>query len=306
MSWLPITTIAYLLLALVSLFDKYLLTDKIPNPKIYAFYTSFFRGAIIFLIPIVGFTIMETKHLITAFLAGASFYIALLFFYKSVKEFEVSRIVPAVGALVPIFSLALAFIFSQGNERLTALEVAALILLISGSFLINYKKGVKFTPTGILFAALTSLFFANHFILAKYLYIAYPFWTAIISINLGGFVLSLFFLSFSKEIRKNIFSEKTIFNSSTALLFFSSKGLSAIGGLFQNLAIFLAPTVSTVAIINGLQGVQYAFLLIITVLISIKLPKILKEEISKEAIVMKSLAIFLIFFGMVILAFSGL
>ena len=72
---------------------------------------------------------------------------------------------------------------------------------------------------------------------------------------------------------------------------------------FQNWAIFLAP-LAFLAIINALQGVQYVFLLIFAVLLSLKFPQILKEEISREIIFQKVVAILLIGGGLVILALT--
>lgn len=305
MSWLTVAIISYFLLAVVFLADKYLLTDRIPEPKIYAFYVGFFGGAIALLIPFVEFSVIETPYILLAFASGSLFYLALLFFYRSIKDFEISRIVPAVGALIPIFSLLLAFIISGGRETLSNFEIPAFIFLVSGGFLINHNREKRMVPASVGYAALTSLFFASYFILAKYVYMAHPFWTGIIWINMGGFILSLVFFALSRDIRASVMSKKVTFNRHTALIFFSSKVLAAAGGLLQNLAIFLAPSVVAVAIINGLQGIQYAFLLIITVFVSIRLPHILKEDISKRAIIKKSFAILLILAGTMLLAFSG-
>jgi hypothetical protein len=54
--------------------------------------------------------------------------------------------------------------------------------------------------------------------------------------------------------------------------------------------------------INALQGVQYVFLLIFAIILSFKLPKILKEEISREIIFQKVAAILLIGAGLILIA----
>ncbi len=306
MSWLTVAILAYFFLAIVFLADKYLLTDRIPDPKIYAFYVGFFGGAIALLIPFVDFRMIERAYVALAFSSGAFFFLALLFFYRSIKDFELSRIVPAVGALIPLFSLSLAFIISGGQETLRNSEIPAFLFLVAGGFMINYSKEKKMIPASVGYAALTSLFFASHFILAKYVYMAYPFWTGIIWINMGGFVISVIFFFLFSDIRESVMSRKKVtFNRHTALIFFSSKVLAALGGLLQNLAIFLAPSVVAVAIINGLQGIQYVFLLLITVFISLKLPHILSEDVSKKVIINKASAILLILAGTMLLAFSG-
>ncbi len=71
--------------------------------------------------------------------------------------------------------------------------------------------------------------------------------------------------------------------------------------ILQNWAISLAP-LSYVAVINALQGVQYAFLLIFTTFISLKFPHLLKEKISKGILFQKISAILLIGAGLVMLS----
>lgn len=56
--------------------------------------------------------------------------------------------------------------------------------------------------------------------------------------------------------------------------------LGGMAVVLQNLAIALAPLAS-VAIINALAGVQYAFLFILTTVISIYFPNIIKEKLLR-------------------------
>jgi len=74
-----------------------------------------------------------------------------------------------------------------------------------------------------------------------------------------------------------------------------------LGAVLQNWAVALAPLIY-LAFINALQGVQYVFLLIFTAFLSLKLPQILKEEISRKIISQKIIAILLIGGGLAILA----
>ena len=73
-----------------------------------------------------------------------------------------------------------------------------------------------------------------------------------------------------------------------------------MANVLQNWAISLAPLVY-IAVINALQGVQYVFLLIFAVLLSVKFPQILREEISGNIIFQKAVAILVIALGLAIL-----
>jgi drug/metabolite transporter (DMT)-like permease len=303
MMWLIVTLIAYLILAVVFLADKYILTEEIPNPKLFAFYSGLSGFLIIVLIPFVDFEIFSLYYIFISIISGSSFFIALFLFYKALKMFEVSRVVPAVGALIPLFSLIFAFIFSRGEEFLKSYEVISLFLLIIGSFLISHEPQKKISTKSLFYSSLASAFFSLYFISTKYIYNEYSFLSSLIWIKLGGFLMSLLFFLFFKDIREELFVKKETLNKKAASIFFGSKIFSGIGGLLQSYSIFLAPSLAVVAIINGLQGIQYAFLLVIVIFLSLKYPKIIKEEISKKIIIQKSFSILLILIGLFIISF---
>ena len=115
----------------------------------------------------------------------------------------------------------------------------------------------------------------------------------------------MFFLFlFGKEILAEVFKKKeAVARKKTTVVFLLNQGAGAGGNILQNWAIALAP-LAYVAFINALQGVQYAFLLILTIFFSLKLPRLFKEEISREIIFQKIIAILIIGGGLAILALN--
>lgn len=109
-----------------------------------------------------------------------------------------------------------------------------------------------------------------------------------------GALLLLFF----PTNRRTIFDTTRAIKIKTVGLFFSNKALAGIAFILLNYAIFLG----SVTLVNALQGIQYVFLLIIAIIISFKFPHILREQISRQIIVQKSIAILLISFALGILA----
>ena len=107
-------------------------------------------------------------------------------------------------------------------------------------------------------------------------------------------------LLFDSQLRKNLFKERIVPQRKIAAIFFLSQAGGAAAGILQNWAIALAPLVY-VAFVSALQGLQYGFLLIFAVFLSLKFPQILKEEISQKIILQKVLAILLISGGLAIL-----
>jgi len=301
MSWILIAISAYFILAIVSLVDKYLLVGPIPNPKVYIFYVGILGALVLFLAPFVGFSVSQPSQIILSLLAGAIFIYGLFWFYKALRDFEASRVVPAIGGILPLFTLGLIYVFSRGKEALGYFEFLAFIFLILGSILITYERSKKISFKSLQISTIAAFFLALSFVLTKYVYLAQPFWSGFIWIRIGGFLMAISFFLLFKEIREEIFKKKISFKKKTIGIFLSNQAMGAGAGILQNWAIFLAPLVY-VAIINSLQGIQYVFLLIFATLISLKFPKILKEEISRKFLLQKIIAILLIGGGLVLLA----
>lgn len=301
MTWLIVAITAYFILAIVSLVDKYLLVGPIPNPKIYTFYVGILGVLVLFLVPFVGFSVPQPSQIILSLLAGAIFIYGLFWFYKALRDFEASRVVPAIGGILPLFTLGLVYIFSAGKETLGYFKFFAFILLILGSILITYERSKKISFQSLRISAIAAFFLALSFVLTKYVYLAQPFWSGFIWIRIGGFLMAIFSFLLFKEIREEIFKKKVSFKKRTIGIFLSNQAMGAGAGILQNWAIFLAPLVY-VAIINALQGIQYAFLLVFIIFLSLKFPKILKEEISRKFLLQKIIAILLIGGGLVLLA----
>jgi len=304
MSWLIVAISAYLILALVFLVDKYLISGPVPNPKVYVFYVGILGILVLVLIPFTNFSVPIFSHLFLALLAGAVFVFALFWLYKSLQLFEASRVVPAIGGLVPLFTFGLIYLFSRGEEVLGFREILALIFLILGSILITYKK-TRISLKSFEFSLLSAFLLSLSFVLSKYVYLEQSFLNGFIWIRLGGVIFAIFFLFFSKEVKEEIFKKRQRFSLSSkkaAGIFLSNQALGAGANILQQWAIFLAP-LGCVALVNALQGTQYLFMLIFALIISVKFPKVLKEEISKKVIFQKILAILLISLGLVVLAF---
>ncbi len=301
MLWLIVIILAYFLLAIVALGDKYLLAGS-PNSKNYSFYVGILGGLVLVLIPFVGFSIPDFYQVLFCFLAGAIFIFALLGMFEGLEKFEVSRIIPAIGGILPLFTFLLVYFFSGRKEILGFWELLAFFFLLLGSVLITIESGKRISFGSLKISAVTAFLFALFFVLTKYVYIMLPFWTGFIWIRIGAFLTALFFI-FTKEVRSGIFSGKLIFTKKNKSFFLLNQGIGTCAFILQNWAIALTGIVY-LSVINALQGVQYVFLFIFTIFLSLKFPKILKEEISKKIIFQKMLAILLIGIGLALLVYT--
>ena len=295
-----IVIFAYFFLAIVAVGDKYLLTGSL-NPKTYTFYAGAFGAIVFLLIPFVNFYIPSPAIILVSFLAGAVFVLATFIFYSALEDFEVSRVVPAVGGLMPIFTLVLVFLLFEDANLLKISDFLALALLILGTFLITKGVPAKISLKSFLMAGVSAFLFSAYFVLSKYLYNLLPFWSAIILIRFGAFVSAMFFI-FAADVRAEIFGKRpSSMNIRTAALFGANQTLAATGVILQNFSIAVAGT-SYLAIINATEGIRYVFVFIFSIIISLKFPNILKEEMSRKIIIQKLIAIFLIVGGLGALA----
>jgi drug/metabolite transporter (DMT)-like permease len=299
MTWLIVIISAYFLFALVALGDKYLLAGP-PNPRSYSFYVGALGILSLLLIPFVGFSVPDIYQVSLALLVGAIYIFALFGLFTGLENFEASRVVPAIGGLLPLFTFGLVYLFSYGKELLSSYEILAFILLLTGSIFITFEKGKPITSKSLQISAITAFLFALAFVLTKYVYLAQPFWSGFIWMRIGGFLIALCFI-FTKEVKREIFERKFTFQKKTGTFFLFNQAMGGGAFVLQNWAIALVP-LGSLALISALEGTKYIFLLILAVLLSLKFPQILKEEISKKIFLQKIIAILLIGGGLVLLA----
>ena len=300
-NWLLVSIGAYFLLAVVSLVDKFLLGGSLSNPKVYAFYVGVL-GSLAFLLIPLGFFVLPASLFVlaAALLSGSCQIMGIYFYFDSLKKFETSRIIPAIGGLQPLFAFALIWFFGGGRETLDAWQATAFILMVAGSVAIVFDpKAWSFKSAK--FGALAAFLFALAVVLAKFVYSDLPFFPGFILISIGSVFTSLLFLV-SKEVRKEAFLVKDLERKAkTTTLFFSNQVLGASAFVLQSYAVSLAPF-ALVAMINALAGVQYIFLFLFSTLISVYFPKLIKENISRHAILQKCAAIILIASGLLVFA----
>lgn len=294
MLWLIIIIAAYFLFSLASLGDRYLLVGP-PNPKVYAFYVGILSIVVLLLVPFVDFYLPNIYQIGLSFLYGLIFILSLLAIYESLKRFEVSRIIPALGAFLPIFTFLLAF-FILGQEGFFSYQkIFSFCFLVLGSIFISLEKSFKVSFKSLLFVGMAAFFLSLCFVLSKIVYSDLGFWNGFVWMRLGTFFFALFLFLF-KDVRTEIFRKKKSFTKKTGLVFLSVQITGALAVVLQSWSIALADSVY-ISFISALQAVQYLFLFILSLLFY----KALKEKISKKIIFQKIFAIILIILGLVFL-----
>ena len=295
MLWLIIIIAAYFLFSLASLGDRYLLVGP-PNPKVYAFYVGILSILVLIFIPFINFYLPSASVIGFSFLYGLIFILSLLAIYEGLKRFEVSRIIPALGAFLPIFTFLLAFFILGQEGFFTYQKIFSFCFLILGSIFISLEESFKVSFKSLLFAGMAAFFLSLCFVLSKIVYSDLGFWNGFVWMRLGTFFFALFLFLF-KDVRTEIFRKNKSFTKKTGLVFLFVQATGAIAVVLQNWSIALADTVY-ISFISALQAVQYLFLFVFSLLFY----KVLKERISKKIIFQKIFAIILMTLGLVFLA----
>ncbi len=289
MSYVLIAVIAWAMLGVVTLLEKFLLKADIKNPNVLGVYSGLF--AVFATIVFLPFSkISSTEHFLFDLLCGAIFFFGILCFFRALKHGEVSEIVVLSGALTPLFSLGIVHFVLK--IPLTTNEGWAFALLVLGILLISYRK--VNSKKLIFWAACSAILLALYYSLVKTAYT--PFVENFGFVRLGSFLASLLLL-LSAATRKDALSIlKTKKNEAPGLLI--TKEVLA-GGSF--IILNYAISIGNPALVNALEGTQYAFVFIVAAAISRFWPKVIKEDISFWAVFRKASAVVLIFIAILIL-----
>lgn len=321
--WLLVAITSYSINAGVYVADKFLLSKKIHSSVTYAFFVGIWSIFNFVLLPF-DFWIPNLREFGLDLLAGLLFLFTLVLWYKALHQSEATRVVPIVGALVPVFSFMLSYIFL--GETLSMQQFLAFLILINGGILISVKHTrfyylrelgnrlrdvfgdtfgslhAGYRPTRrLIFNSLASaLLFAAYYVMIKYIYSEQPFIGAFVWSRLGTFLGCLLILLMPDWRRMIVKHQEGQKSPGNLAFFFSVRLLAALAFIMLNWAISLG----NVALVNALQGVQYLFLLILVFILSSRFPDIMKEEMGGGVLMQKMIGASLVCVGLYMLVFN--
>ncbi|MDO8425691.1 MAG: EamA family transporter [bacterium] len=293
--WLGIVIGAHALNAVAFLVDKYLLAKAVPRPAVYAFYVGALGSLGILLLPF-DWQLPSGWLWVLDGAAGATFVVALLLFFTALKRGEASRVVSYIGGTIPIWTLLLAYMFL--GERLGQRELIAFMLLVAGSALIAREGsgGAAHRRHAYAAASLAAIAFAVSTVLMKLVFLHQSFLSGFAWTRAGAALAALAILLHAPSRRAIVTPERRP-RGASAGLFFGGQVAGALGFLTIQYAISIAsPT-----LVNALQGVQYAILFFLAVLLGARIPQ-LRERLAPRIVAQKAAAIALIGVGLIMLA----
>jgi transporter family protein len=282
--------------------DKSLLSRSFKRTATYAGIVGLLGILVAVLLPF-GVHLPGPEGWIWIILSGAAFVLALWAFFTALSMGEASRVVPIIGSLIPILTLAGTAAFL--GERLTMNQGIGFILLVLATILLAggpAKSRLSKRTAGMSAAA--AAIFALSFVTIKLGYESDGFITVFTLSRLAGVLTAAVILWIDRAARKEIKAALIPGMKASAhnrkrgrialILVLTGQTLGAAGFVLVQYAISLG----SAAIVNALQAVQYAFLVLVAFLFAKKAPKLLGEDLTAGTVMRKSVAILVVAAGL--------
>ncbi len=306
MTWALVALFGYFFSAISAVFDKYLLSDRIPTPAVYAFFVSLFSLFALGFIPF-GFQVGDVHTIVILLFSGMLFVYGLIAFYQAVKQHEVSRVAPLVGTTISLVAFLAVFSPGVSGEMPVGVSyIGALVLLIVGGLLISFDLPLRRGEHISWYVILAGVLMGLSFLLLKEGYTNTNFQSGLVWSRLGMTLAGVTLLVvplFRKQIFAQFqgFSHRSSRATSTGSLFIVNKVTAGIASLLIAYAI----SHGSVSFVQALSGMQYVFILAMMIPLSVRYPNIFGEKLFFWDWVQKAIAVMIIGLGLWLAAMSG-
>lgn len=292
LDWFVFAITATILWSITAIIVKFVRVNYIKSPIGYMIIITP-ASLIGFALLLFGkFQIPSTKMLIYIIISAILGFIAYWLYLIAIHEEEISKVTTLFG-LQPLMVLILATLFLK--EALTIKDYFAFPLIIIGGMLISIKKtGEKFNISkGFMFVFVSISIYSVQSLLFK-LVSEVNFVSVGLIRYASWIIITIILLISSKTIRRKTKEDLKQINKKRLALMYGADSIAIIGVILSYIAIQRG-AVSLVTLVEGTQGL---FVIILTVLVSIFIPKILKEEITKKTISLKIISALLMITGL--------
>lgn len=288
--------LAFFIWSLAIIIDKILRAKYLKDSVYIASIFGIFNFILfLFIVPFIKITFPGMLYFSLAFFAGVLTLAGFIPYYKALSFADASRVTP-LWQICPLFTLFLAFLFL--SERLTLNDYIGFFLVLAGGILISIVKiegGFRISKAFWLMI-FSCVLFAVWDVILKFVYSNADYWSSTFYVFLGFFISSLLVILVKKHKVK--FREM---NSKIKKIVLTFIIIGSLAGLVGKILYFIAVTMGPISIVSVLEGFEALFVLIFALILSIWFPKLLKEKIDRNILIIKIIAIFLMFVGLMFL-----
>ena len=296
--WIIFALIPPILNAIDSLGEKFLSEKHIENPIVIILNEGWIYGIFgIFIFLFHHINLLPFEEIIPLLFSGMVFVYYLIPYFKALQNEDSSRVIP-LFQFIPILILLFSFIFLR--EIITRNQLLGFVITFVGAFLLTVEKGeskILKPRKAFWYMLLASFLYSLAPILFKYVVIQTDFWTAFFYQCVGGGLGALSLLIIP-AYRKSWSGEGMHLPWTTWGIMSFNQTLAILAEMSSSFAFSLAP----VALVSVITGTQSFFVLIFALILSLKFPHILSEDIRKNTLVVKSISIILIFAGLIFIS----
>lgn len=230
---------------------------------------------------------------------GATFVLGLWTFFAALAAGEASRVVPIIGSLIPI--LTFCGTATLLGERLTQTQALGFGLLIVATIILaGGSASSRLSFRALWIAILSAALYALSSLAIKIGYDTEGFVTTFGISRIFSALTAMAILCIDQkawaEIR-SMFTKKKAGKKTkrtATILVLVGQTLGAVGFILVQYAINLG----SAAIVNALQAVQYAFLVLIAFIFAKRAPRLLGEDLTPSTVFRKSIAIIIVGIGL--------
>ncbi|MBU2613590.1 EamA family transporter [Patescibacteria group bacterium] len=300
MTWFIYAIIGHLANGAAFIIDKALLSTAFKRSATYAGMVGILSSLVLVAIPWVP-SWPAGLMLLVAIVSGATFIFALHTFFAALARGEASRVVPIVGSLIPILTLVGTATFL--GERLALRHLIGFALLIVATIILSSSGGRgKPTRDAVLFGVLSAFLFALATVTGKAVYDTAGFLSGFITTRIAAAATAIILITLvdpiaGREVWSMIRPKDAKARKRTgraAMFAVVGQSLGAVGFLFVQIGVARG----SAAIVNALQAVQYAFLVIVAFALRRRAPQLLKERFDRSATILKVLALIITAVGL--------
>jgi len=298
MNWFLIALLPPIFWSLTNHIDKYLLTKYFKDGAIGA--VMIFSASIaILLLPIILLiqpSVLQNFQInyLLIILNGTLYLFASLPYFYALEKDDASLSVP-LFQMIPVFSFILGYIFLK--ETLSVTQILGGIIIVISSIFISLnisdikKMKMKWDVFGLM--ALSSILFSLNFIFFKYFAVETDFWITSFWEYVGFGLFGIILLVFVKNYRQGFFNVL----KQNRLKVISINGLNEILNIVAKIAFNFATILTPVTMVWIINGLQPVFVFVFGIILTLVLPKISREDISKKTLIQRMIAIAVITVG---------
>ncbi len=292
MSWIFITIIGHILNGIAFIVDKSLLKSSFKRSATYAGIVGVMSIVVLVAIPWVP---IWPKGIMAWFgiVSGITFVFGLWSFFAALSRGEASRIVPIVGSLIPIITILFSYVLLE--ERLGMKTFIGIGLLCISTFLFT-RGGSSGKPTNqaIMLGIISAVLFALSSVAIKCTFTAVGFLSGFIVARISSCIMGIIILFIIDRkagaevlgMYSSSHTSKKSLKSASIILF-----VGQVCGSMGTITVQWGTSAGSASIVNALQAVQYAFLVMIGLIFRKRAKMLLGEEVTRETLFIKGIAL---------------